>query len=303
MTTQHQEGTLQHAIDQFLQTKRKRAPETLTWYRQQLAAWLAWLEAKQVKQLAWLEPKQLDAFLDAEKARGLADSTVHARFRALRALFRWLDRQGKLPGFKPPTAVIEPPSDKTAEPRQADPAAVQRVLNAIPHDTWLDHRDRMLIELLRSTGLRVEEAVCLHIQDIDLGDGFVFVEAGKGNKGRIAPFHDAFRLAFVAYMFNRPPWSGPELLLAASGHRRPTGQLQTNGVRQLLRRRCAAASETYINPHSLRHMFAIKALNDGVSLSAVSAILGHTSLAFTARVYAKWIKRGLRREYDTHWQQ
>jgi integrase/recombinase XerD len=295
--------TLHDAVNEFLGAKRKRSPNTLVWYRQQFDTWLAWLAANQGTGLNWLSPTLLDDFLAAEKARGVSESTVHARYRALRALFRWLKKRGKLAHHQPPTEGIEPPPVADRVPRQADPAGVQRVIDAIPNQNWIDHRDRMLLELLRATGLRVEEAVNLTIEHIDLREGFVFVEAGKGDKARIAPFDDNFRRAFTAYVFNRPPWSSRDLLLSANGHHKPIGRLTMNGVRQLLRRRCAAAGVPYINPHSLRHMFAIKALNDGVSLSAVSAILGHNSTAFTARVYAKRIKRGLRREYDSHWQQ
>lgn len=293
--------TLEEAVDAFLAYKRKRAETTLLWYSQQFKAWLAWLNRSRITGLGWLDPAALDDFLAYERKRGVSESTVHARFRALRALFRWLKKRKKLAHYAPPTEEIEPPAVGHKIPRQADPVIVQRVIDSIGGRTWIDYRDRMILELLRSTGLRIEEAVELRVGHVDLRDGFVLVLAGKGDKPRLVPFDDAFRKAFVAYMFNRPAWPGDELILGATGHRRPTGPIATNGVRQIIYRRCEQAGVERLNPHSFRHMFAIKALNDGVSLSAVSAMLGHTSPAFTARVYAKWVKRGLRREYDQHW--
>jgi site-specific recombinase XerD len=295
---------LNDELENFLLARQasSRAALTIDWYRRMINVWLAWLDARHTQGIDWLAPELLEAFLLDQRNAGLSDSTVDARFRAVRAFLNWLKKRKKLGNYEPPTSQIDRPPVKTPQPRQADPEDIQRVLDSIGGDSWLDVRDCMMIELLRSTGLRVDEMVKLRTPDVDLREGFIYVAAGKGGKDRIAPFDDRFRRAFVAYMFNRPAWAGSELILAAGRYRQPVGAIRTNGVRQMMRRRCKAAGVAYINPHSLRHAFAIKALNDGVALSAVSAIMGHSSPSFTARRYAKWVKRGLRREYDSHWQ-
>jgi integrase/recombinase XerD len=297
------ESDLTGHLDRFLRAKGKlsrRSQRTLEWYERQLKPWFTWLAANAQKPSDWLDPDFLELFLEEEGERDVLESTVYARFKAIRSFLNWLKRRKVISGDLP-TELIEQPSDgRGRKPRVADIADVDAVIRAAWQNAshWLDYRDVLLVQIMRSTGLRVEEIVNLKTWHVDTRDGFVYVEAGKGDKDRVVPFDDAFKKAFTAYVFNRPPHRGEWLLLAADGHRKPTGGMTTNAVRQAIRRRCKDAGVSYFNPHSVRHAFAIDRLNNGMQLSAVSAAMGHTSPAFTAKVYAKWVKAGLRREYD-----
>ncbi|MFN8493165.1 MAG: tyrosine-type recombinase/integrase [Caldilineaceae bacterium] len=298
---------LVEVVGDFLRSRRGKAENTIDWYRRQLRTWLKWLDnigVTTTDDVDWLLPETLEDFLDCERERGVSDSTVAARYRSLAALFNWVHRRRRkwLDGHDAPTSLIDRPDSGDHQPRIADIDDVQRLIRSILPDEWLDYRDRLILQTMLSTGLRVEEVVNLKVDNIDLRDDFVFVEAGKGDKPRIVPFDGAFRLAFVAYTLNRPAATTSRLLLAANAHHIALDEgMSTDAVRHMLRRRCKAANVRYMNPHSIRHLFATKALNDGVKLSAVSAMMGHTSPSFTARVYAKWVKAGLRREYDENW--
>lgn len=294
---------LDDRLDKFLRAKGKiarRSPRTLEWYERQIRPWFAWLVVNATGPDDWLDPDFLELYLEEEGERDIEESTVFARYKAIRSFLNWLKRRKVISGDLP-TALIEPPADGSGKrPRVADIADVDAVIRAawLGASHWLDYRDVLLVQTMRSTGLRVEEIVDLRTWHVDTRDGFVYVEAGKGDKDRIVPFDDAFRKAFTAYLFNRPAFRGEMLILGANGHRRPIGAMTTNAVRQVIRRRCKAAKVPYFNPHSVRHAFAIDRLNNGMQLSAVSAAMGHSSPAFTAKVYAKWVKAGLRREYD-----
>lgn len=287
------------AKDFFLSANaRKWQPRTRDWYDQQLTAWINWLVENGITGLDWLEPDTLDLFFD-EQSDTVAPSTVDARYRALRAFFKFLKKRNKLGSYAPPTDHVERPKLAQVAPAVADWHALQKVLGAMGLANWLDARDRCLLQLLMSTGLRINEAVNVRISQIDTRDGFVYIEHGKGAKARIVPYGEPFRQAFTAYLFNRPAWRGDDwLFLAADGHRRPVGQVTTNSARQVLRWRCRAAGVAYQRPHAIRHMCAITWLNDEMPLSAVSTMLGHSSVSFTAKVYAKWVRSGLRRQYD-----
>jgi integrase len=240
----------------------------------------------------------LEAFLDAQEAE-VSDSTLDARWRALNAWLKFLQKRGKLGTYPLPTAVVDRPKVDAKHPRVADWHAMQRMLKHIGNEHWLDLRDRCLIQLLMSTGLRINEAVNIRVMHVDSKDRFVYIETAKGGKARAVPYDPLFQQAFVNYVYNRPAWNGDDwLFLAANGHRRPVGSMTTNSARQVLRERCRAAGVAYQQPHSIRHMCAITWLNDEMPLSAVSAMLGHSSVSFTAKVYAKWVKSGLRRSYD-----
>lgn len=297
------EQDLTDRLDKFLRAKgkiAKRSPRTLDWYERQLRPWFAWLAANTTAPADWLSPDFLELYLEEEGERDVLASTVFARFKAIRAFLNWQKRRRMISGDLPTDLIEQPSTGKDRRPRVADiadvDAVIRRAWQGAKH--WLDYRDVLVVQTMRSTGLRVEELVNLRTWHVDTRDGFVYIEAGKGDKDRIVPFDDAFKKAFTAYLFNRPAFRGEWLLLGADGHRRPVGQMTTNAVRQVIRRRCKAAGVPYFNPHSVRHAFAIDRLNNGMQLSAVSAAMGHTSTAFTARVYAKWIKAGLRREYD-----
>jgi len=294
---------LRSRLEKFLNAKgkiAKRSPRTLEWYERQLTPWFGWLVANTTGPDDWLDPDFLELFLEEDGERDVLDSTVFARFKAIRSFLNWQKRRRMVVGDLPTDLIEQPSSGKDRRPRVVDIADVDAVIRSAWQDAshWLDYRDVLLLQTMRSAGLRVEELVNVCTWHVDTRDGFLYVETGKGDKDRIVPFDEPFQKAFTAFVFNRPAHAGHWLLLGANGHRQPIGQMTTNAVRQAIRRRCKAAGVDYFNPHSVRHAFAIDRLNHGMQLSAVSAAMGHTSTAFTARVYAKWVKSGLRREYD-----
>lgn len=292
---------INEVLQAFLRSKRAAglSPNTVDWYERMICAYLKWVDGVGAD---WLSPDDLEEFIDLERGRGLKDTSIDGYWRALVCFFRWIKkrRRNLLDGALPPTEIMERPRVGVVHPRQADYVAVCRLIASIRATTWADYRDRALIQLMLSTGLRVEEAIHLNRDRVSLTDRFILVENGKGGKDRFVPFDQDFATAFTGYIYNCP--GGHLLFFAGDRWHQPRDQaMTTNGVRLMLRRRCATAEIEYINPHSIRHLFAIKSLNDGMQLSAVSAIMGHASVSFTARVYARWIKSGLRREYDAHW--
>lgn len=286
-------------LELFLRSRRSagRSERTVDWYQQQLGVWLAWLDEQKADPLS---ADDLDLFILEERDKALSDATIHARYRSIRAFLNWMRKRKKIKcAFEDlPTSVIDAPKQAEKKPRTAAPADVRKIIDSILDITWCDLRDRCVLELLRATGVRVEEACEIQIADVDTVEMLLFVREGKGSKARVCPFDAAFVRAFLAYRFNRPVITSDRLFVSSDFHLQPVGELSTNAVRQMLRRRCADAAITYINPHSIRHMAAIKWLNDGVQLSAVSTILGHSSPSFTAKVYAKWLPEGLKREYN-----
>ncbi len=307
-----------HAIDSairtFLAIKRaeRRSPVTVRSYEQLLGLFRASLPPEVVA-VEEVTTEQCAAFLAAEEGRPLNQRALNApgtperhmkpaslaaRYRAMRVFLRWASEAYKFPTplvFKAPTVKAEPP-------RRASGQDVEALLASIAGDGWLDYRDRAILRLLHGTVLRVQECASLAPNDLDVAKRLVFVADGKGGKARYVPFTPTVAMHLLAYLMNRPLWAGRELLLGSvNRHGEAHGGLTANGIRQMLRRRCRAAGVPYINPHSLRHLFATKALNDGIPLSAVSAMMGHASTDFTARVYARWLTDGLVKIYDEHW--
>ena len=159
-------------------------------------------------------------------------------------------------------------------------------------------RDRCLLQLLYWSGLRLGELQALQVDDVDINRLEVTVKNAKGGKWRVVPCHPDLRLALSLYMLARPAQS-PCLWLGNDGYGGVLGQLTVEGIRQMLKRRAAAAGLEYFNPHAYRHGFAIFMANDGdVPLATVQEMMGHADLATTRKTYARTLTRTVRRHYD-----
>ena len=293
--------TLTEALERFLTAKADRSPRTLDWYREQVRSFFAWLEESGWNNRQWLESSTIDRYL-ADQRRGHSPNTVHARYRALHAFFAWLVKRELLPAEMNPMAKVDPPErPRNPKKRRVEQAEYEQLYASITGDTWVASRDRALLLILFWSGLRVSEAVALTIQDINMERNEIYVTKGKGDKSRIAPCTPELRAVLLEYLMSRPMWHGPELWLnsdGANGLRQSNPILHAEGVRQMLIRRCRRANVEYRNPHAFRHGFAVEMLNAGADISAISAMMGHSSVKVTEAEYAFWLDHGIRREYE-----
>ena len=239
---------------------------------------------------AWLAPRGLDlGQVDArvlsdwvaELGRGrgrLAPASVARRLAAVRACLRFTFGPAKVP------AAALAPRLRRRLPDAPKAADVDLVLGAADGDEPLALRDRALLELLYSAGLRSAEAVGLDLADVDFERETVHVR-GKGGKERVVPLGEEAAYRLSRYLRDGRPAlvRGAEdaLFVSARGRR-----LDTSRVRRLVR-----------NPHRLRHAFATHLLEGGADLRTIQELLGHASLS-TTQVYSHVDARRLRRVYD-----
>lgn len=231
-------------------------------------------------------------------------STVQARYRALRAFFNWCEDCDEPDMPRSPLGYgrrkrVPMPKVEQKRINYVKPAEFRRVLAAIDLATWKDHRDYAMMQVLFWCGLRRSECAGLWVKDVDFEDELVHVRAGKGAKDRDVPLAHEVQAAIQAYLSARPVWPGPELWLGedTKTHQGVAGPLSSNGLRLMLERRSRQAGLRRLNAHAWRHGFAMTMLNAGVDMSAVSAMMGHSSIAVTERLYARWLTEGLKREY------
>ena len=183
----------------------------------------------------------IDAFL-ADQHQGHKPATVHARFRALRALCLFLERRRKISHDDNPIHLVDAPSVPTEIRRHVSDTDMRRLLASIGDGSWLDARDRLILLILYWAGLRVGELCALRVDDMDAAALTIQIRAStaKGERGRLVPCTAEVMTAFVRYLYVRPNHR-PELLLASDGYDGVKGPLQREGVRQMLIRRCAEA--------------------------------------------------------------
>ncbi len=242
-------------------------------------------------------PAALASYLAQLRDR-LKPSSVAAHYQVLHAYFGWLMKQGY--SEVNPLAGVPRPRVPRQPHRHVTPTEYRRLFSSIPHDEgaiWLDHRDRALVVVLFTSGLRVMEACGMQTGDVDLAHHLLTVRRGKGGNARVVPCAPCLTEPLVSYLYTRPPWSGRALWVGSDGRHGMAGALGDEGVRMMLRRRCEAAGLRYMNPHAFRHGFAMAWLNAGMHMSAVSAVMGHSSQAVTEAVYAHWQTESLSREY------
>lgn len=288
------------AIALYLQNlrARHRATTTISWYEEQFANHAAWRTAHDLPDVL-PTVDQLDEYLADQQSRH-RPATVHARYRALRALCNWLQRRKKIVADDNPFTLLDP-EDAPRVPQEIRPYPttedVDRLLASLPGRTWLDHRDRLIVLILYYSGLRRAELCALAVEDIDTQRLQITVQAGKGDKARIVPCVEEVRLALATYLYSRPVHT-PHLLLASDGFDGVKGNLQAEGVRQMLIRRCRDAEITYRNPHAFRHGLAMLLLNNGMRLTSVAKVLGHSDPGVTHKVYAHTLDETVRVEYQ-----
>lgn len=274
------------------------SPRTLRWYADQLTALERHLGAD--RPVGAVSAAEVAAFLASESRRGLSASTLDARYRAIQALYNWLELSNGTPSplGTGRRKILRRPKVPAPVIRYVTVEEYERVVHACDPSTWTGMRDRAILATLFWSGLRLAECAALHTVDVDLSKRLLTVRCGKGGKGRIVPCHPDLGASLAGYLMCRPPFVGDELWLADGlDHRSVRGALSREGIRQMLKRRSRQAGMRRLNPHAFRHGFAMWSLNGGADMSAVSQMLGHSSEVITGKVYAKWLVDGIVREY------
>lgn len=275
-----------------------RARNTLYEYNLYLSAFDAYCK----KPLTQVTNADIVAWLAEEKKKGLKPTSILARWRSLKIFYRWCVASDKLE--KSPLKM-KAPKVKREDARIADYASVQKLL-AYPVNDWTGYRDRALVHLLLDTGMRIGEALSLPVNNIDFDKHLVHIPAGKDGEARHVPITSSCVTNLQAYLDRRPKSKLDKWLFVGSypngnGERLAATRFSTVGARSMLHRLCTAAGVDYINPHSLRHLFATRALNAGMRVEVVSKILGHFSVDLTLRIYARLHTATLQQEYAACW--
>jgi site-specific recombinase XerD len=250
------------------------SPKTQELYRAALEDFAVWYERAFGKPpdptlLVDMEVRDYVAYLQA--VRRLSPSSIQIRLSALRGLLRCLGRTLRVRGprmQRPPVRVVSARD-------------LGQLFAVAEGDGWMNKRDTAILALMAKAGLRVGEVVALELGDIELGarSGWVTVRMGKGNKTRRVPLSSGVCRALWAYLAVRPASGTSVLFLSRSGN-----PLSTRDVRRLVTRLARRAGiEGRVTPHVLRHTFATQALEKGVDVATVAAILGHESIATTSR--------------------
>lgn len=295
--------TLRALLDDYaehLRLGRSRSANTIRAYVADAESLLAYLvHEKDSEEVSDLSLRVLRAWLAHQSRAGSARSSMARRTSSARAFTAWLTRTGYLD--TDPALRLSSPSAKRALPAvlkksQASDALSAAESGAAERDP-IALRDRLIVEMLYATGIRVSELCGLDVDDVDTGRRLVRV-VGKGDKERSAPYGLPAHQALDAWIaFGRPALaterSGSALLLGKRGGRIDPRQART-AVHDVLD---SVPGAPDMGPHGLRHSAATHLLEGGADLRVVQELLGHASLA-TTQIYTHVSVERLRTVHD-----
>jgi integrase/recombinase XerC len=272
-----------------LQVERRMSAHTLDAYRRDLVAFSDWAQKQDIDDLMAVQTEQLRAFIAAEHRRGLSPKSLQRRLSACRSFYQWLLKHGRIAAS--PAAGLRAPKSPRKLPQVLDADEATRLVE-VPTDAPLGLRDRALLELFYSSGLRLSELCALHWSDLDLADGFVTV-TGKGNKQRKVPVGSHARTALAAWLADQGATREMPVFPGRGGGPISQRAVQIR-IKQLAQRQ---GLFKHVHPHMLRHSFASHILESSGDLRGVQELLGHADIA-TTQIYTHLDFQHLAKVYD-----
>ncbi len=256
---------------------RNRSIRTIKTFRSILRSFIDFIGEKHVSQINTYD---VDAFLAHLRSTGWKPSSIYTAAVAVKRFLDYLGLSKNIEGF-------ELPRRPKSLPRYLDPEDVMKLLSVADN-----LRDKLIILILYTTGLRVSELVALKIDDIDLEEKSIRV-FGKGGKERFVYFPSWLSQLLSEYMRSvKGDWLFPSI----NG-----GHIHYTTVERILKRTSKKAGlKKKVTPHILRHSFATRSLEAGMDLREIQELLGHASLN-TTQVYAHISRKRLKEDYERIW--
>lgn len=275
----------------MLKVERNFSAHTLKSYHDDLVQFNLFLEQELIN-LRTFEYKDARNYLSYLYSQNLKRTTVSRKISTLRTFYEfWMTQDETI--INPFVQLVHPKKENYL-PQFFYEEEMEALFETVAKDTKKGLRDRVILELLYATGIRVSELVNIQLKDIDMSLPGVKV-LGKGNKERFVPFGEFCRQSIEQYLREFKPIQHTKhsfLLVNMNG-----APITERGVRYVLNdvvKRTAGVTE--IHPHKLRHTFATHLLNQGADLRTVQSLLGHVNLSTTGR-YTHVSNQQLRKVY------
>ena len=276
----------------YLKNERGLSPRTITAYRRDLDRLARAMDEAGIAGPEQAGEHDIRRIIARLHRQGLGARSLQRLLSALRSFYRWLMKEGH--AAHNPAAAVKAPKAGRKLPGTLDTDAVARLLD-IPDEGPLARRDKAIMELFYSSGLRLAELASLRWDQIDPASGLVTV-TGKGNKTRVVPVGSYAARALDAWRRVRGNYAGfevPQVFVSQRGK-----PISTRTIQERIRywaRRQGLPQKVY--PHLLRHSFASHMLESSGDLRAVQELLGHADIS-TTQVYTHLDFQHLASVYD-----
>ena len=295
-TDKKSEENIVRAYVRYLKLERNYSPNTLEAYRHDLGHLLAYCHREQ-KDVLQIKLEDLQHFAAGIHELGIGPTSQARILSGVRSFYRWLLLDGRIDAD--PTELLESPRLGEHLPEVLTTAEVDQLENSIDLSKPEGQRNRAIIEVLFSCGLRVSELTRLRLSDLFLEDGYVRV-MGKGSKERLVPISQRAIHELELWFYDRnlmtiKPGEEDYVFL----NRRGAHLTRTMILIMVKQQAEAAGIQKTISPHTLRHSFATALLEGGADLRVIQAMLGHEDIG-TTEIYTHIDTTTLREEILQH---
>ncbi len=298
---------MQKYIEEFmdyLKVEKNASPYTIESYKNDLNQLSNFLNSHTdfgIKNIEDIDHTILRHLLAYLQKKGYKKRSLVRKVSVLRTFFRFLSRQKHIKA-NPTLYLVTPKMDRRL-PDFLEVTEIDSLLSMPKPDSFIGLRDRAVLELLYTTGIRVGELVTLNLNDVDYLGGLIKVK-GKGRKERLVPFGTKALKTIREYLTVRDKIVNTEMMIGNNQALFVNAKGQRIYSRSIRRRINYYIKFTGIkkkvSPHTLRHSFATHLLNAGADLRAVQEMLGHISLS-TTQIYTHITTERLKKVYDkTH---
>jgi integrase/recombinase XerC len=275
-----------------LTSERRISEHTLSAYKFDLTTLQTYCDKYSIEAWPQLDSQHLRAYAGSEHRRGIGARSIQRRLSAARTFFNFLLREGELKNN--PAVGVQAPKAGKRLPATLDVDQMQKLLH-FRADESLDKRDKAIMELFYSSGLRLSELMNAELQDLDMADRTVRV-IGKGNKTRIVPVGRYALEAIQAWLKERTLLANTGVTLLFVG--RDGNALKPRAVQHRIANWAKKQGlGVHLHPHMFRHSFATHMLESSHDLRGVQELLGHANIS-TTQVYTHLDFQHLAKIYD-----
>lgn len=274
----------------YLLNQKNYSKNTIKSYKKDISQFISFLKEEKIGDFEKVGYDDFIKFISKLKSSEFKEKSIGRKIAAIKSFYRFLTLRKYIK--KNPALLIKSPKIPERLPNFLTYNEVLKILEIPPRDNWQYLRDRAIIELLYSTGIRVGELVNLKIEDINFAEEVIKVK-GKGRKERIVPVGKFALDCLIEYIERRPNKGEKFVFLNKYGKK-----LTERSVERIIKKYSIIAGiNKKVTPHTLRHTFATHLLDRGADLRFVQELLGHERIT-TTQVYTHLTIEKLKELYN-----
>ncbi len=258
----------------YLKYNKNYSDNTIISYQTDILEYLDYLERENLS-LYDVKYSDIRFLLDYYDKNNLKNYSIRRKISSLKGFYKYLSREGKV--LDNPFSYVTLPKKEKKLPQYLNYNEIIEIFETIDTTTILGLRNRLIMELLYATGIRVSELVNIKLIDIDIDNCSITV-TGKGNKTRIVFFNKITKKILKRYLIESKDIRKVDYLIL-NGHGK---KITTRGIELIINKIIQETSIIkHVHPHMIRHTFATHLLNSGCDLLTVQELLGHESISTT----------------------